>query len=62
MTLGGKPGLERCTKKPSVIATENKPGKDGRKGSMSLCDDCAKVLVEQLGPSYATMTPIEGGS
>ncbi len=26
MTLGGRPGLVRCTNKPSVIITEDEPG------------------------------------
>ena len=59
MTLGGSPGLERCTAKPSVIVTERKPGLDGLKGSMALCDECLAVLRKQLGENYATVQPIE---
>lgn len=59
MTLGGSPGRVRCSNVPTVIAKENKPGKDGRKGSMSLCDSCRVVFVETLGPSFATLTPIK---
>lgn len=62
MTLGGRPGLVRCSDKPSVIATENKPGPDGQVGSMSLCQHCAEVFVKQLGADYATTAPIQGGS
>lgn len=54
MTLGGVPGLERCKNKPSVIATERKPGEDGLRGSMSLCSDCFTKLIEQQGPMFAT--------
>lgn len=48
MTLGGRPGLERCKNKPTVIVSETKPGKDGQKGSMSLCDGCLAVLRKQM--------------
>ncbi len=49
MTLGGNlGGRERCDARPTVIATEIKPGKDGQIGSMSLCDDCADVLQTQM--------------
>ena len=41
-TLGGRPEMVQCTKKPSVIIYEVKPAKDGQKGSMSLCADCLK--------------------
>jgi hypothetical protein len=60
MTLGGTPGGRvRCSNIPAFIAKENKPGKDGRKGSMSLCESCSKVFVDTLGPSFATLTPIK---
>ncbi len=58
MTLGGVPGMERCKAKPTVIAYENKPAADGLKGSMSLCDSCAKKLVEVSGAAFATLKPI----
>ncbi len=46
--LGGRPKkVERCTNMPTVIARETKKGKDGRKGAMSLCDSCKKVLLEE---------------
>ena len=63
MTVGGMPGLERCTNKPLFIATEKKPGEDGQKGSMSLCADCLVVFLRQVPNGYAdvqTITP-EGG-
>ena len=47
------PGLMRCSAKPTVIATEKKPGADGVRGSMSLCTECQGVLVERMGDDYA---------
>lgn len=61
MTCGGRPVLVRCSDKPSVIATENEPGPDGRVGSMSLCQHCSEVFVRQLGADYATFTPTQAG-
>jgi hypothetical protein len=60
MTLGGRPGRERCRNTPTVIAIESEPGVDGLRGSMSLCDDCRGVLVKQCGESFATFEPITG--
>ena len=48
----------RCRNKPTVIATEKKPGKDGRCGSMSLCDECHNVFIEQLGKNYASFVDV----
>ncbi len=57
--LGGRVGEKtRCENKPSVIATEKKPGKDGRKGSMSLCAECLPHLIRQFGDEYARITEI----
>ena len=58
MTLGGVPGLERCKNKPDFICTENKPGEDGQRGSMSLCIGCASVMRKQLGRDFATIALI----
>lgn len=44
----------RCYAKPLYIATERRPGADGRKGSMSLCESCRDALVRDLGPDYCT--------
>jgi hypothetical protein len=44
LTFGGKPGLVRCKNKPIVILKETKPGQDGLKGSMSLCEGCLEVF------------------
>jgi len=57
-TLGGVPGLIRCTNKPTVIATEKKLTSDGQIGSMSLCDDCQNVFIKQLGEDYANFEPV----
>ncbi len=59
MTLGGRPGLVRCTNKPVTIATEKNPGTDGQFGSMSLCNECWMKMIEQLGDNFATFKPIE---
>lgn len=59
MTLGGSPHrLTRCSNAPVVIAHENNPGSDGRKGSMSLCAKCKSALLEQCGSDFATFNPI----
>lgn len=55
MTFGGVPGLVRCKNKPVVIATERKPGDDGRIGSMSLCAECLGVFRKRMPADYATL-------
>ncbi len=52
MTLGGGHKMVRCENKPTIIITEKQAGKDGLFGSMSLCDDCLKVALEQLPQGY----------
>jgi len=59
MTLGGVPGHVRCKNKPVVIAKEIKPGADGQRGSMSLCEDCKKVFLSKFGEGFAKLTPIK---
>ena len=54
MTLGPRT-TERCKNKPSCIITENQPGKDGKVGSMSLCEDCLKVFLDRFGDDFATV-------
>jgi len=51
LTLGGRPEMIRCTDKPTVIAKEIKPGKDGLRGSMSLCTHCLLKFMTQMSPS-----------
>lgn len=57
MTLGPV-SRERCKNAPVVIATERKAGPDGHKGSMSLCAECQKAMLERLGKGYATFKKI----
>lgn len=57
MTLGGRPGRERCTNKPLWIATEKVPGADGLTGSMSLCQRCREQMEKQM-PGFATFEEI----
>jgi hypothetical protein len=41
MKMGGQiRTTARCENTPSVMVTEMNPGKDGKKGHMSLCSDC----------------------
>lgn len=58
MTLGGVPGRVRCDAAPVTVATEVAPGKDGRRGSMSLCAGCWAAMIKQLGAYYASFEPI----
>lgn len=48
MTLGGRPGRERCENKPRCIVYETKPDTDGCKGSMSLCVYCFPICMQQM--------------
>ena len=63
-TVGGKIGNPRngyrvrCEDLPTVVVTENQPGPDGKRGSMSLCASCHQALVDQLGADFATAKPI----
>lgn len=57
--LGGPLYQEiRCENKPSVIATEKKPGKDGLIGSMSLCKTCKEEFIKKMGKDFATFKPL----
>ena len=63
-TMGGKIGdprdgyRVRCENKPDVIIKEKKPGKDGKRGSMSLCTHCVKVFDKQVGLETVTVQKI----
>ena len=58
MTFGPRKHI-RCVNKPVCIATENKVPKNMRvKGSMSLCENCKKILIQKMGRKYATITSI----
>jgi hypothetical protein len=49
MTFGGQPGeMIRCEAPTEVIVFELKPGKDGRRGSMSLCGECLTIMCGQM--------------
>lgn len=54
MTLGGRKEMVRCTNKPTTIVRELKPGKDGRKGSMTLCTDCLVQFMMRVCPTAKT--------
>lgn len=58
--LGAPPPRFRpCGKKPTWYAQETVVGPDGRKGSMSLCDECKVVCEGRLGDK-ATFEPLVG--
>lgn len=49
--VGGKWG--RCENKPTWYVREVKPGKDGRKGAMAVCDSCKVECEKQVGDSVS---------
>lgn len=57
MTIGPR-SMVRCKNTPKFIVTENKPGKDGLVGSMSLCSECAEEFSKQYPKDFATFKPI----
>jgi hypothetical protein len=60
MTLGGDlHERDRCSEAPTVIVTERKPGADGQRGSMSLCDACLAVAKKQLGATSFTVRRVK---
>lgn len=44
--LGPRPRYARCTAAPAFLAVEVVAGADGQHGSMSLCLDCSKVMLD----------------
>lgn len=57
------PDPSRCqadvpTGGPSIL-TEKEPGEDGKRGSMSLCDDCKVEFLEQFGKEYADFQKLD---
>jgi len=44
MTLGPRPTV-RCERPALFIATERQAGKDGLKGAMSVCAECADEMA-----------------
>ncbi len=59
MTLVGRHEMVRCDRPPTVLIVENKPGADGRKGSMTLCDGCLAVFRKQTPKDFATVKDLE---
>ena len=58
MTLGGSTErMTRCTKRPLWIVTEDKPGRDGKRGSMSLCGACYAIFLDFFRTAH-TAKPI----
>lgn len=53
--------VERCSNEPVFLAVELTPGKDGRRGAMSLCLKCAKVILEDASFRHRIqLQPIKG--
>lgn len=44
--LGPRPRAKPCNAKPEFLAIELIAGKDGLRGSMTLCLECCKVMLE----------------
>jgi hypothetical protein len=57
MTLGPR-NWTRCTNKPKVIIAERYPGKDGKQGSMSLCESCLAVFESKYTLQSYVVTDI----
>lgn len=54
------PPLPQCPNKPTMVMVENKVRDGhGKIHSMTLCDDCYKILLNTQGPDYAHATPLE---
>jgi hypothetical protein len=61
MTLGGRPGRERCKKKPMFLVTEQLYGADGQRGAMTMCPDCFLVFLKDHDIiEYDVTTLMEG--
>ncbi len=48
----------RCPNKPTVIVIENEPGKDGQRGSMSLCAGCHATFETRFPAGHADAEPV----
>jgi hypothetical protein len=57
MTLGPRSWV-RCTNKPKVVVAERYPGKDGKQGSMSLCESCLAVFESKYTLQSYVVTDI----
>lgn len=58
MTLGPRSWV-RCPSKPKYIVAERHPGKDGKQGSMSLCESCLRVFEDKYTLQSYVVTAIE---
>lgn len=54
MTLGPR-AMVRCKSAPTVIVAERRKGKDGQRGSMSLCDECLRAFERIKGVAGFTV-------
>jgi len=43
----------RCEAKPEFVAAEKDVGSDGKRGSMTVCADCRKILEKQVADGKA---------
>lgn len=59
MRLGGVRSMRRCDRQPVAILTEARKNKvDGKRGAMSVCEDCLVRATNQLGPKFFTITKV----
>lgn len=59
MRLGGIRVERRCDRQPVAVLTEAKKNRvDGRRGSMSVCEDCLVRATNQLGPKFFTIAKV----
>lgn len=58
MSIGPMPRPVRCKNKPTVTVHENKPGRDGKCGAMSLCADCLALFKKHYSEDFATIIEI----
>lgn len=53
--MGPKPREERCTHPPAYVAYEVRKDDWGRKGTMSVCEACSKVLLSKIDRNTARL-------
>lgn len=58
MVLGGNHKMHRCTNAPTTLLKENKPGPDGKKGEMSVCESCLEVSRKMFPKGHVTEVAI----
>ena len=59
MTFGGVSELVRCENVPLVVVKELRKGKDGKRGSMSLCAGCLLNATKRFGGGYFRTGPFK---